>query len=298
MKRAETLINKLQEQLVRGENAKQLLATAQLLVAELNTVEQPDSYGRVSVWMPEVYFSGRANETVQEVMPVENETAPIIQEDVVEEIVAEIKQVETVQSENAEVATIVATEQQEIVQEIPEIVLVAEEKEQMPEGIGTTRRELLTAKPVEEIILNSVAEEPVNYMEIVFASTAKTETPVIQMSQPDKQVFELNDVMTDTVQSFNDKLKIENKEVAAKLTETPIKDLRKGIGINDRYRFINQLFQGDENMYERSIKTINNFGVFPEAEQWIRRELHTKLCWIDTDSTVQQFDHLIRRRFA
>lgn len=100
------------------------------------------------------------------------------------------------------------------------------------------------------------------------------------------------------MQSFNDKLKIESKEVAAKLTETPIKDLRKAIGVNDRYLFINQLFHGDENMYDRSIKTINNFGVFPEAEQWIRRELHTKLCWIDTDATVQQFDTLVRRRFA
>ena len=63
------------------------------------------------------------------------------------------------------------------------------------------------------------------------------------------------------------------------LQDTPIRDLKKAISINDRHRFIHELFRGDETMYERSIKTINNFNIYAEAEYWIQRELKLKLGW-------------------
>jgi len=76
-----------------------------------------------------------------------------------------------------------------------------------------------------------------------------------------------------------------------------VKDLKKAIGVNDRFLFINELFRGDEAMYERSIKTINNFSILAEAEYWIRRELKIKIGWTDADPIVKQFDQLVRRRF-
>ena len=82
------------------------------------------------------------------------------------------------------------------------------------------------------------------------------------------------------------------------MKETPIKDLRKAIGINDRFLFINDLFRGDEVMYERSIKTINSFNIYPEAEYWITRELKTKLGWDTELPVVLQFDQLVKRRFS
>jgi hypothetical protein len=85
--------------------------------------------------------------------------------------------------------------------------------------------------------------------------------------------------------------------VGHKLTDSPIRDLKKAIGINDRYVFINELFRGDEVMYERSIKTINNFKILPEAEYWIQRELKVKLGWDEGSGTVKHFDQLVKRRF-
>ncbi|MFT4204986.1 MAG: hypothetical protein QM610_13870 [Chitinophagaceae bacterium] len=78
----------------------------------------------------------------------------------------------------------------------------------------------------------------------------------------------------------------------------PIKDLRKAISIGDRYMFISELFRGEESMYERSIKTINNFNVYQEACYWIDRELKVKLGWIDKSPVVKQFDALVKCRFA
>ncbi len=99
-------------------------------------------------------------------------------------------------------------------------------------------------------------------------------------------------------ESLNDRLKQGKAELVEILKETPIKDLRKAIGINDRFLFINDLFRGDEAMYERSIKTINSFNIYPEAEYWITRELKVKLGWNSDLPSVAQFDQLVKRRFS
>ena len=107
-----------------------------------------------------------------------------------------------------------------------------------------------------------------------------------------------NEIPFEYPESLNDRLKEVKIELSQKLTDTPIKDLKKAIGVNDRYLFLNELFRGDEAMYERSIKTIQNFSIFPEAEYWIRRELKVKIGWLDSDPVVKQFDQLVKRRFA
>jgi hypothetical protein len=62
--------------------------------------------------------------------------------------------------------------------------------------------------------------------------------------------------------------------------------------------FLSELFRGDETMYERSIKTINNFRIYPEAEYWIERELKVKLGWDENKEAVKVFRKLIKRRFS
>jgi hypothetical protein len=98
-------------------------------------------------------------------------------------------------------------------------------------------------------------------------------------------------------ESLNDRLKQGKMELLETLREAPVRDLRKAIGINDRFLFINDLFRGDESMYERSLKTINGFNIYAEAEYWINRELKVKLGWDADHPTVIQFDQLVKRRF-
>ena len=124
---------------------------------------------------------------------------------------------------------------------------------------------------------------------------AAEETPTLLRHNNEREV---NEVVGEQKESLNDRLKQEKIELAHVLKETPIKDLRKGIGINDKFLFVNELFRGDEAMYERSIKTINSFHILPEAEYWINRELKVKLGWNDNKDTVQHFYHLVRRRFS
>lgn len=124
---------------------------------------------------------------------------------------------------------------------------------------------------------------------------AVKETPTLAQ-QPGAR--ELNDVIGNGAASLNDALKTGKAELASTLTDHPLRDLKKGIGINDRFVFLNELFRGDEAMYERSIKTINAFRILAEAEYWIERELKVKIGWDDSKEIVQHFYQLVRRRFS
>lgn len=124
------------------------------------------------------------------------------------------------------------------------------------------------------------------------------EVPTLSHQDPlPKNKKSNNELLFEYPESLNDRLKQVKIELSQSLTSAPIKDLRKAIGVNDRFLFINELFRGDEAMYERSIKTIQNFSIYAEAEFWIRRELKVKTGWLDADPVVKQFDQLVKRRF-
>ncbi len=123
------------------------------------------------------------------------------------------------------------------------------------------------------------------------------EIPTLAQQQPQR---ELNDVIGGNgfLPSLNDKLKGNVVELSAALNDTPVRDLKKAIGVNDRFVFISQLFRGDEVMYERSIKTINGFRILPEAEYWMERELKVKLGWDENREATRHFYQLVKRRFS
>ena len=152
--------------------------------------------------------------------------------------------------------------------------------------------ETLTELPVEnkEVAVNGKKSENNGWL-----FDPLTEIPTLSHQQ---QVRELNEIMRTSEASLNDKLKEERIEVGHILTDSPIRDLKKAIGVNDRYLFISELFRGDEIMYERSIKTINAFRIFAEAEYWIERELKVKLGWDENRQTTRHFHQLVKRRFA
>lgn len=144
-------------------------------------------------------------------------------------------------------------------------------------------------------VVNSLsvhARPEFQYHPIEDMPTLAHQTPLEKKSAP------TTDTPFEYPESLNDRLKEVKIELSEKLTETPIKDLRKAIGVNDRYLFVNELFRGDEAMYERSIKTIQNFSIYAEAEYWIKRELKVKIGWHDSHPVVKQFDQLVKRRFA
>ncbi len=268
MDRVGVLIDKLQKQLQQKADVQNMLVTAQLLHNELllcaNKVNDRESK-KVSVVVP--------NAIAVYAEPIEYGEA----------VHAAYKPVPKPETEPVPVA-----------EPIPE-----------PEAPVPEPAPLPTPRPEPEPIPHFVEQNP---WLTVFPPNEEKKTswsldPVLEiptLAHQEKVVYELNNTMINegTLASINDKLKQNKSEVASFLQDTPIRDLKKAVSINDRHRFIHELFRDDENMYERSIKTINGFHILAEAEYWIQRELKLKLGWDTTLELVKTFDHLIKRRFS
>jgi hypothetical protein len=120
-----------------------------------------------------------------------------------------------------------------------------------------------------------------------------------QTAKPVQQpIREINETVTQSSPSLNERLKPSQVDLGAKLSSSGISDLRQALGLNDRFVYINELFRGDQDMFERSMITINNAGSLDEARYWIERELKIKLGWLDEHPLVQQFYDLVNKRFS
>ena len=170
----------------------------------------------------------------------------------------------------------------------------SKKKEELSGWLFDMQTELPVVEPQIEIEVAPMEEQMV---EPVIAEETVA-IPVMEEVSSVKEILELNDIILEDTQIIHDQLKQTENDISSGFQEAPIRDLKKAIGINDRYLFINELFRGDETMYERSLKTINGFAIFPEAQYWIQRELKVKLGWNDRSETVDHFHQLVKRRFA
>jgi len=172
-------------------------------------------------------------------------------------------------------------------------------------------QEIPTTEPAgqtpEKIIFGHTALQPDPVAEVMMAEVKPARQgiswpvdPIMEiptLAHQEKVFYELNETIRENDSSINDQLKDRKVEMAEVLNDGPVRDLKKAISINERHQFIYELFRGDETMYERSIKTINGFNIFAEAEYWIQRELKLKGGWDANNKTVKIFDQLVKRRF-
>lgn len=158
---------------------------------------------------------------------------------------------------------------------------------------------VVTAQPIPTLAVNQPAAEKPRPAP---AATLFDDVPPVKNTTPATNNGELrkdlNELVGSNGTSLNDRLRQQQVEVAQKLGDMPINDLRQAIGINDKYQFIQELFRGDRDLYERSIKTINEFGNLREADYWIQREIKIIQGWEDDNHLVQHFYSLLRKRFS
>lgn len=268
MERLAELISKLKEQFDKGADPSKLLGITLLIERELMKLESSQtpavSSSKVSVVMP------AARNGYQQ--PVTIAVAE-------EEPIAPLKPATT------------AGKEEDIKDEPPVFVETPEvQKEEEPAYVKSSVDEVQKEEPA--YVKTSAGEK--EYTPEFFFDPL-TEIPTLSQQHT---VKEINEMLGIRDASLNDKLKEYKVEIGHKLTEHPIKDLKKAININDRYVFINELFRGDEVMYERSLKTINSFRIYAEAEYWIERELKVKLGWLEHNEATKQFYQLVKRRFS
>ena len=283
MERLAQLIGKLNEQFAQNADPFQLLVTTQLIETELvqmsTSTHRTVHTSKVAVVMPAATaangHSYHPNRNIKEETVTQTPPKPVAKHVVVE------------------APPVVVEEPPVVVEAAPVVIDTTPEKEPV---VATAPVAVVNGvNGTVDKNGNGHHHPPIEQADNGWKIDPLREVPTLAHQQA---VKELNEVMASKEASLNEKLKAEVKEVAHVLNDAPVRDLRRAIGINDRFVFISELFRNDEVMYERSIKTINSFRILPEAQYWIERELKVKLGWDENKESTRHFYQLVKRRFS
>lgn len=106
----------------------------------------------------------------------------------------------------------------------------------------------------------------------------------------------LADKFQDKQKSLNETIANQNhrSDMATKLQNKPITDLSKAIGINDKFLFTTELFDGDSTLYAETVNRLNGMGDMNEAIIY----LQDNFSWKATSEAAAKFIDLVRRKFS
>ena len=143
----------------------------------------------------------------------------------------------------------------------------------------------------------------------------KPEKPAkVQAEEPAKQdrvqedvtTIKSENIISDEPATIADKFKEEKKfinerlgdngnrtDLSSKLQSKPIRDIGTSLGLNDRFKLINELFNGDKDTYQQTVKILDSATNFNEAFNYI----NTSYDWDMEDDSVQMLLELVRRKF-
>lgn len=119
------------------------------------------------------------------------------------------------------------------------------------------------------------------------------EIPSNQISLIDS-IEEIKEMEQSLNESFSS---IKSPSLKEKIVGTPIKDLRSAISINQKFKFISELFEDDSDAFEKSVSTINGYTSYIEADDYMENTLKPRYGWESGSASAREFTELVSRRF-
>jgi hypothetical protein len=98
--------------------------------------------------------------------------------------------------------------------------------------------------------------------------------------------------------TIGDKISKGKKTLADKLNANGEVDLRRAIDLNDKYFFIRELFNGDHNAFDTSVKLMNGMACIADVKAYVENELSTKYNWKDNPESVERFYEVLHEKFG
>lgn len=128
--------------------------------------------------------------------------------------------------------------------------------------------------------------------EFIIETPQKKEIIKEQKTQNNSEIiadkFESKKFVHDTIAKNGTK-----KDVSSKLQSKPIKDINTAIGLNDKFIFIRELFEGNKDHYNETIQVLNNFDTYENALQFLQDNFE----WDEEDENFIRLTELVRRKY-
>ena len=97
-------------------------------------------------------------------------------------------------------------------------------------------------------------------------------------------------------ETLGEKMIQEDHSLAAKFQQNPVRDLKSVIGINDKFLFVNELFGGSMEKYNKSIENLNDLKTLNGAMIYLN-ELKIELQWNSSNEAYRKLSELVARKF-
>lgn len=119
-------------------------------------------------------------------------------------------------------------------------------------------------------------------------------TPVVAASQAPASAVVSTDRATQALFEMD-----EVRELSDKLRHRPVDDLSRAMGINERFLTINELFNGDHEAFDRTLRQLNDLPSFEAARTYMEDQVIPRYDWMDRSrmKKAQIFIQLVRRRY-
>ena len=104
-------------------------------------------------------------------------------------------------------------------------------------------------------------------------------------------------IVRENAPTISDKLEqsVDNS-IAARMQRKPVSDLISAIDINDKFLFLNELFGGSMEKYNKSIRSLNSFSTLLGAKTYMS-ELQIEFQWDCNSDAYKKLADLVERRF-
>ncbi len=176
-----------------------------------------------------------------------------------------------------------------------------------PENQKTTasKSAVLASEPVPEPVIEAEQEEITASPEPIAAAASAPEASAITFdmdsvpTEATRSAASLREKFGDTP-TLNDQLTLtkSKKIVANEMKVKPISNLRTAIGINEKFIFVRDLFNGSSEAFDSAIDSINQAADLTTAESYISSGPSSKYNWKSQNKFVRaDFMELVQRRF-
>lgn len=187
---------------------------------------------------------------------------------------------------------------------VPPAPLVVESTAAVATHVAPSKADLAPASPVEETSSATGANfldgysgpEPVDPI----SQPSQLETGVISqlvVEEPSQPV-----AVVDTPPALNDTLRVatagDSNSVAEKFHRAPIESVARSISLNQKFRFINQLFNGNSNAYNQAVEEIDTLDNYGQALDLVSYRYASQYLWDMSSDEVSELVEILKRRFS
>nr|MBS0036830.1 hypothetical protein [Saprospiraceae bacterium] len=154
----------------------------------------------------------------------------------------------------------------------------------------------LPEEPKEETEKKNHADEAV----ITVKSSSSSDRGESQVKVVETSRATPTDEKTDVKPEIYELFKIKKaNEISEKLSQLPITDLNKAMGVNEKIYVKNELFDGDDLFFQQTIKRLNSMENFDQAKDYLTREVAGNLKWSEPEKVkkAKNFIQLVYRRY-